>query len=49
MENLHIQSLSDIELEVNGVSHHGQGVIEQLFIGPHKPSGFQDLFDGIMT
>ena len=49
MENLHIQSLSDIELEVNGATHKGQGVIEQLFIGPHKPSGFQDLVDGIMT
>lgn len=49
MENLHIQSLSDITLEINGATHHGQGVIEQLFIGPHAPSGFVDLLDGIMT
>ena len=49
MENLHIQSLSDITLEVNGATHKGQGVIEQLFIGPHAPSGFQELVDGIMT
>lgn len=49
MENLHIQSLADITLEVNGATHEGQGVIEQLFIGPHAPSGFQDLVDGIMT
>lgn len=48
MENLHIQSLSDIVLEVNGTMHKGRGVIEQLFIGPHAPSGFQDLVDGIM-
>lgn len=49
MENLHIQSLSDVTLELNGAAHKGQGVIEQLFIGPHKPSGFKDLVDGIMT
>ena len=49
MENLHIQSLSEIALEVNGTSHRGQGVIEQLFIGPHIPSGFHDLVDGIMS
>ena len=49
MENLHIQSLSDIVLAVNGTEHRGQGVIEQLFIGPHAPSGFRDLVDGIIS
>ena len=23
----------------------GRGVLEQLFLGPHEPSGFKDLFD----
>jgi hypothetical protein len=49
MENLHVQTLSAVNLEVDGASHKGQGVIEQLFIGPHAPSGFQDLVDRIMT
>lgn len=49
MENLHIQSLSEVSLRINGTTHRGQGVIEQLFIGPHRPSGFVDLLDGIMT
>jgi hypothetical protein len=49
MENLHVQTLSEVALAVDGVTHKGQGVIEQLFIGPHAPSGFQDLVDRIMT
>lgn len=48
MENLHIQHLARIALEVNGQSHEGLGVIEQLFIGPHAPSGFTDLLDRIV-
>jgi hypothetical protein len=24
---------------------HGHGVLEQLIIGPHQPSGFTDLMD----
>lgn len=48
MENLHIQSLSEVTLTVHGKSHKGHGVIEQLFIGPHAPSGFQDLVDRII-
>ena len=27
----------------------GRGVVEQLFIGPHAPSGFEDLLDGIVS
>jgi len=29
----------------DGNSHDGFGVLEELIIGPHKPSGFKDLFD----
>ena len=49
MENLHIQTLAEVELQHGGQTRRGQGVIEQLFIGPHAPSGFHDLLDGIMT
>ena len=48
MENLHIQKLSTVQLTTASGSHHGQGVIEQLFIGPHAPSGFHDLLDRII-
>jgi hypothetical protein len=37
-----------VQLTSDGGSHQGQGVIEQLFIGPHAPSGFHDLFDRII-
>ncbi|KPF79362.1 hypothetical protein IP88_01980 [alpha proteobacterium AAP81b] len=36
---LHIQALSQVTLEIGGETHHGRGVVEQLFIGPHAPSG----------
>jgi hypothetical protein len=49
MENLHIQTLTQVELHHGGKTHKGMGVIEQLFVGPHAPSGFQDLLDGIMS
>lgn len=49
IENLHVQSLAAVTLEVDGTIHKGQGVIEQLFIGPHAPSGFEDVLDRIMT
>ncbi len=48
MENLHIQCLTDVTLSAGQHTHHGQGVIEQLFIGPHQPSGFNDLLDRIV-
>ena len=48
IENLHIQKLSTVQLTTDSGSHQGQGVIEQLFIGPHAPSGFHDLFDRII-
>ena len=48
MENLHVQTLAGVTLEANGNTHQGTGVVEQLFIGPHAPSGFEDLLDKIM-
>ena len=49
MENLHVQTLAKVNLTHGGKTYEGLGVIEQLFIGPHAPSGFQDLLDGIMS
>ena len=42
---LHIQAFSEFELEFLGKLHKGIGVLEQLFLGPHKPSGFKELLD----
>ena len=36
---LHVQVLSQVRLDVAGQTHHGMGVMEQLFVGPHAPSG----------
>jgi hypothetical protein len=38
---LHIQAICDAVLG----SRQGIGVLEQLIIGPHQPSGFKDLMD----
>ena len=48
MHNLHIQQLCQVALERRGKTLHGQGVIEQLFIGPHAPSGFEGFSDRIL-
>tara|TARA_B100000768_G_scaffold178568_1_gene194579 strand:+ start:3608 stop:4705 length:1098 start_codon:yes stop_codon:yes gene_type:complete len=45
--NLHIQTLAKVELKTSETIDFGQGVIEQLFIGPHKPSGFEGILDRI--
>jgi hypothetical protein len=45
MTTIHIQALSDAVLTVNGREHHGIGVVEQLFIGPHATSGLTGLMD----
>jgi hypothetical protein len=42
---LHIQSISDITLKRGNESFQGIGVLEELILGPHKTSGFKDLFD----
>jgi hypothetical protein len=44
--NAHIQALVGAELRLpSGARHRGRGVLEQLVIGPHAPSGFRGLFD----
>ena len=44
-ENLHIQAMCDIRLTSSTGTQKGQGVLEQLVIGPHAPSGFTDVMD----
>ncbi len=44
--NAHIQALVSAQLRLpGGAVHEGRGVLEQLFIGPHAPSGFKGIFD----
>ena len=44
--NAHVQALVAARLiRPGGRAEDGQGVLEQLVIGPHAPSGFRDLFD----
>jgi hypothetical protein len=43
---LHIQAFSKSKLTLaDGTSKAGAGVLEQLIVGPHAPSGFKELFD----
>lgn len=49
LHNLHIQTLSRAQVSWQGQDLTGLGVVEQLFIGPHKPSGFRDLLDSVPT
>lgn len=44
--HLHIQALSEVVYTgPDGRSHAGRGVLEQLALGPHAPSGFQSILD----
>ncbi|WP_018147415.1 hypothetical protein [Henriciella marina] len=44
--NLHIQAISKVTHEgPDGKSSEGIGALEQLFIGPHAPSGWSGLLD----
>ncbi len=44
--HLHCQAFVTARLhDGNGQTRDGIGVLEQLIIGPHHPSGFHDLFD----
>ncbi len=46
-ENLHIQEIVRVRHEgPDGLSSQGIGAFEQLFLGPHAPSGFKDILDG---
>ena len=42
---LHVQALSNATLKVGDKAYEGRGVLEQLILGAHEPSGFVDLFD----
>ena len=41
----HIQAFSRATLTINGTAHQGHGIVEQLLVGPHAPSGFAELLD----
>jgi hypothetical protein len=44
--HLHIQAFCDAEMTLpDGKTIKGNGVLEQLVIGPHKPSGFKEVLD----
>jgi hypothetical protein len=49
MHFLHVQAPVTASLETQAGPQEGRGVVEQLFIGPHTPSGFEDLLDGIFS
>lgn len=42
---LHIQAISDVEMVGDFGERTGRGVLEQLILGPHQPSGFNELLD----
>jgi hypothetical protein len=45
-QHLHIQALCDVSCrDAEGRIHHGRGVLEQLALGPHAPSGFKSTLD----
>ena len=44
-ENIHVQAMCDVRLSHDEGQEAGQGIIEQLVIGPHRPSGFSQLLD----
>jgi len=44
-ENIHIQAMCDVVFTSDKGEIKGQGVLEQLIVGPHSPSGFSDVMD----
>jgi hypothetical protein len=44
--NLHIQAICTARHEGGGASADGIGIVEQLVLGPHAPSGFTGILDG---
>jgi hypothetical protein len=46
LPNLHIQHIAKARHEGGGAASDGIGIVEQLVIGPHGPSGFKGLNDG---
>ncbi|MDO9128185.1 MAG: hypothetical protein Q7U42_15075, partial [Parvibaculum sp.] len=44
--HLHIQAFSDAVMTLpDGSTRQGCGILEQMIIGPHAPSGFKDILD----
>jgi hypothetical protein len=43
--NLHIQAICDVEMSGDFGDKKGRGVLEQMIIGAHAPSGFNELMD----
>ncbi|MDX1580826.1 MAG: hypothetical protein R3360_04290, partial [Alphaproteobacteria bacterium] len=42
----HIQAVVDAEMTIDGKpADTGMGVLEQMIIGRHEPSGFTEMFD----
>jgi hypothetical protein len=44
--NLHIQAICKARHDGAGTGSDGIGILEQLVIGPHAPSGFKTILDG---
>ena len=45
-QNLHVQALSKVTYRDRaGKTREGRGVLEQLVMGPHEPSGFKQILD----
>jgi hypothetical protein len=45
-QHLHVQALCDVSCRnADGRVHRGRGVLEQLALGPHAPSGFKSTLD----
>ncbi|MGH7896907.1 MAG: hypothetical protein ACREQQ_03085 [Candidatus Binatia bacterium] len=44
--HLHVQAFCRAELREGRETKRGVGVLEQLVLGPHQPSGFRELLDG---
>jgi len=45
-QHLHVQALCDVNCrDAEGRVHQGRGVLEQLALGPHAPSGFKSTLD----
>ena len=43
--HVHVQTLSTVTCNRNGVVSTGVGILETLVMGPHAPSGLTDVFD----
>ena len=44
--NVHIQAVCRVRADDGERIHEGVGVLEQLIVGPHDPTGLRELFDG---